>query len=135
MTKKKYKCPVCGYDKLEEPPEEQTFEICPNCGVEFGYHDAVEDPRELPKSWEALSKIIKPINISKFTDSELIEDIMNLPDDEITSIFENYGIDFTRKSLYSIKEKMELAKKAVGGINRYTLIKLLGLERKHQNDK
>lgn len=35
-----YTCPVCDYDKLEEPPYDETgfgsFEICPRCGTEFG---------------------------------------------------------------------------------------------------
>lgn len=39
--KKKYICPICGYDQLEEPPYDETgepsFEICPCCGIEFGY--------------------------------------------------------------------------------------------------
>lgn len=32
-----YTCPVCGYPRLEEPPEEHT--ICPSCGTQFGYSD------------------------------------------------------------------------------------------------
>jgi len=35
-----YTCPVCDYDKLDEPPYDETgfgsFEICPRCGTEFG---------------------------------------------------------------------------------------------------
>lgn len=36
-------CPVCGWGRLEEPPEgaSQSFEICPSCGTEFGFHDDV----------------------------------------------------------------------------------------------
>ena len=36
-------CPVCGYPGLgQEPYREDTggsFEICPSCGIQFGYHD------------------------------------------------------------------------------------------------
>lgn len=36
-----YTCPVCDYDKLDEPPYDETgfgsFDICPQCGTEFGY--------------------------------------------------------------------------------------------------
>jgi hypothetical protein len=39
-----YTCPVCGYDKLEDEPfsEEKgrpSFEYCPCCDFQFGYHD------------------------------------------------------------------------------------------------
>jgi hypothetical protein len=33
-------CPVCGYDKLEENPLDDTHEICPCCSIQFGYNDA-----------------------------------------------------------------------------------------------
>jgi len=34
-----HRCPVCGYNALKEPPDD-SFEICPCCGVQFGYDDA-----------------------------------------------------------------------------------------------
>jgi hypothetical protein len=42
---KNYICPVCGYPQLEKPAWEletgtPSFDICPCCGCEFGYHDA-----------------------------------------------------------------------------------------------
>lgn len=37
-------CPVCGYDKLFEPPFDTygypSYEICPCCGFEFGFDDS-----------------------------------------------------------------------------------------------
>ena len=37
-------CPVCGFNKLKEPPfganNEPSHEICPCCGFEFGFDDA-----------------------------------------------------------------------------------------------
>ena len=37
-------CPVCGYNALHEPAYDRfgcaSFEICPCCGIEFGYDDA-----------------------------------------------------------------------------------------------
>lgn len=37
-----YICLICGFDKLYEPPYDKyscaSFEICPCCGTEFGYH-------------------------------------------------------------------------------------------------
>jgi len=41
---KRHTCPVCGYDGLSEQPWEfegnASFEICPSCGIQFGYDDA-----------------------------------------------------------------------------------------------
>jgi hypothetical protein len=38
-----YRCPVCGYVGLEEPPRTEesgpSYEICPSCGFEFGVTD------------------------------------------------------------------------------------------------
>jgi hypothetical protein len=37
-----YICPACGYDRLEEPPwtdGSASDEICPSCGIQFGYDD------------------------------------------------------------------------------------------------
>lgn len=43
MIAPKYICPVCGFDGLKEAPygpdKEPSYEICPNCGVEFGFDD------------------------------------------------------------------------------------------------
>jgi len=39
----RYVCPVCGFDELTEPPwrgESSSLEICPCCGIQFGYQDA-----------------------------------------------------------------------------------------------
>ena len=41
MIKKHYTCPVCGFDRLREPPygpaNEPSYEICRCCGFEFGF--------------------------------------------------------------------------------------------------
>lgn len=43
MENKKYICPVCGYDRLDERPYdiigEPSFNICPCCGFEYGFDD------------------------------------------------------------------------------------------------
>ncbi len=46
MHKNKYTCPICGYNQLDEPPYSDpsnftgpSFDICPCCGIEFGYED------------------------------------------------------------------------------------------------
>jgi len=43
------RCPVCGYDGLIEPAWQgnlSSFEICPCCGTQFGYHDSIHDDPE-----------------------------------------------------------------------------------------
>ena len=44
MKRNTYICPVCGYDKLVEPPYDEefgcpTYVICSCCGFEFGFDD------------------------------------------------------------------------------------------------
>ena len=38
-----YTCPICGFDKLDEPPYSPSgdglFEICPCCGFQYGVTD------------------------------------------------------------------------------------------------
>jgi hypothetical protein len=50
-------CPVCGFTELAEAAYDNagcaSFEICPSCGTEFGYHDAKESHAELRKRWLA----------------------------------------------------------------------------------
>ena len=45
----KYTCPVCGYDKMTEPPE--GYYICPSCGTEFGNDDTLFTHEELRDLW------------------------------------------------------------------------------------
>jgi len=42
-------CPICGYDRLLEPP--LNFTICPSCGTEFGYDDAFASHGQLRRAW------------------------------------------------------------------------------------
>lgn len=37
-------CPICGFGGLDKPVETKgvpSFDICPCCGFEFGFHDGV----------------------------------------------------------------------------------------------
>lgn len=47
-----YICPVCGYPELEEAPADHN--ICPSCGTEFGYDDAVPTPTAVSQKWADL---------------------------------------------------------------------------------
>src|SRR2546427_2528543 len=42
-------CPVCGYNRLSEPPED--WSICPCCFTQFGYDDATRSHSELRRAW------------------------------------------------------------------------------------
>lgn len=51
----RYPCPVCGLDwrwtvTLEDI--KTSFDICPQCGIEFGYEDTVRTHEELRVEWE-----------------------------------------------------------------------------------
>lgn len=47
----KFTCPVCDWPELEEDPETPSYEICPQCGVEFGYEPREAYP-EIRRRWE-----------------------------------------------------------------------------------
>jgi rubredoxin len=53
-----YVCPVCGYVDFDEPPWSgdglPSYDICPSCGVEFGYHDFAQDEVERRERWRIL---------------------------------------------------------------------------------
>jgi hypothetical protein len=53
----RYTCPVCGFGGLSEPPYDEhgnaSFDICPCCGTEYGYHDATASHDELRRLWLA----------------------------------------------------------------------------------
>jgi hypothetical protein len=60
-----YTCPVCEWAHLSESPFEPTYEICPQCGVEFGYDDFTLSHAELRERWVAagrpwFSTVIRP---------------------------------------------------------------------------
>jgi len=50
-----YTCPVCGYNKLNEPPYDvhnsPSYEICPSCGTEFGFDDFATSIPNLRQKW------------------------------------------------------------------------------------
>lgn len=47
----KFLCPVCYFDKLENPPLKSSYDICPSCGTEFGYDDEEKSYEELRSEW------------------------------------------------------------------------------------
>jgi hypothetical protein len=44
-----YMCPVCGFDRLEDPPS--NYSICPSCGTEFEYDDVRMTKADLRRAW------------------------------------------------------------------------------------
>src|ERR1700682_4785983 len=46
-----YRCPVCGFEKMPFPPEDNN--ICSCCGTEFGYHDLRFSHADLRRQWLA----------------------------------------------------------------------------------
>lgn len=57
MLSDHHMCPVCGYPELDEPPFDEhgcpSFNICPCCGTEFGYDDAIITHKQLRQKWLA----------------------------------------------------------------------------------
>jgi rubredoxin len=48
---RRYQCPVCGYDRMLEPPK--SWYICPCCGVEFENDDDEVSHEVLRAEWVA----------------------------------------------------------------------------------
>lgn len=50
-----YMCPICGYEGLAESAYDlagcASFEICPFCGNQYGYHDSKLTHRDLRARW------------------------------------------------------------------------------------
>lgn len=46
-----FRCPVCAYPRLPEPPF--NFSICPSCGTEFENDDYDQTHEELRRAWLA----------------------------------------------------------------------------------
>jgi len=44
-----YTCPVCFYPEMPAPPRD--WNICPCCGVEFGFDDVEMTHEELRAEW------------------------------------------------------------------------------------
>ena len=83
-------CPVCGYDELSRPPQDDT--ICPCCGTHFGYHDYATTYDELrfrwlssgaqwfsharsqPPGWNALTQLLKRGFLIRIGGPEKVED-------------------------------------------------------------
>jgi hypothetical protein len=52
-----HRCPICGYLGFDEPPwsgSSASYDICPSCGVEFGYDDFREDDTGRQQRWQEL---------------------------------------------------------------------------------
>jgi hypothetical protein len=53
-----FACPVCGAQQFEAPWTEAgggSLEICPSCGIQFGYHDAHPEYRDdIHRAWRTL---------------------------------------------------------------------------------
>lgn len=51
------RCPVCGYNGLDEPAFDDvgapSFDICDCCGTQFGYHDSTKSHATLRAEWVA----------------------------------------------------------------------------------
>lgn len=45
----KYLCPICGYNQLNVPPQDDL--ICPSCGTHFGYDDYAHSPAQIRNAW------------------------------------------------------------------------------------
>jgi hypothetical protein len=69
-----FECPVCFYGGLTENPWDEdspSFEICPCCGVEFGYDDFSLDETERARKQAVLRKLWEAKGFPWFSRSRL----------------------------------------------------------------
>jgi hypothetical protein len=59
-------CPVCGYEKLLQPVEENP--ICPSCYTEFGFDDEKQTFQKLRQNWIDAGMPWKAINVEPAPD-------------------------------------------------------------------
>jgi hypothetical protein len=78
-----YVCPVCGYDRLDEPAYDSfgcaTYNICPCCGTEFGYDDSTVAHAELRKKWISEGKLWWSKHQLKPNDWDPVRQLKKLP--------------------------------------------------------
>lgn len=70
-----YKCPICGFSELHEPPYDDddcpSFEICPCCGSEFGYDDAAPSLEKRSQKWYVLREKWVSEGMSWYSDNRM----------------------------------------------------------------
>lgn len=86
--KNKYICPVCGYNKLAEPPYDEfntpSCNICPCCNCEYGYDDwPFEQAR---KRWT---------NSKKFKQKHK-EQLLNLENEQVELLINNVNQEMNK---------------------------------------
>lgn len=77
-----FSCLVCGYPELDEPPYDDhgcaLYNICPCCGVEFGYDDSNALHSELREKWIATGMQWWSRNISPPTNWNPLHQLKNV---------------------------------------------------------
>ncbi len=77
------KCPVCDYDLgyMAWDGDVASFEICPSCGIQFGYTDAAGGSKEnrifLYKNWQETWLKNQKQPLSKDQEAEVIRLSLN----------------------------------------------------------
>ncbi len=69
-------CPVCGYDKLQHPPED--YAICPCCRTEFGVSDASWTHDELRQDWIARGAKWLGVYVPEPPDYDPVQQLLNI---------------------------------------------------------
>ena len=72
-----YRCLVCGYGEMPHPP--RAYNICPCCGIEYGFDDAFDSHQELRNEWlmhgarwfSNISPYLPPVNWSAWDQLDL----------------------------------------------------------------
>ena len=87
-----HRCPACGYDGLFEEPwndESASDEICPSCGIHFGYDDAKpNDPSARAMAQRAWRKGWITNGMTWFSQSRRPPDGWN-PEEQLRRLLEN----------------------------------------------
>lgn len=92
LKKQKQFCPVCGYELSFAPWEgnSSSDEICPSCGIQYGYDDAAGGDvnkrnliyKEWKNRWIKEGMVWKSIGIEPPNNWNLVQQLKNLTDNQ-----------------------------------------------------
>ena len=85
MKKEFFLCPVCGFDRLQEPVVDNqgnpSYEICPCCGFEFGFENTTRESYQQYRTQWIREGAVWFVSTVQPSDWDLQKQLQNLAND------------------------------------------------------